>query len=89
MNGVDQSQQATENVQGGICCTADRIRRFEAETTGEHSELVEQRALAGVQQVVTPRNRRGESLLTGQSRAASASQELKPPIETCGKLSNR
>ena len=33
---------------------------------GEHSELVEQRALAGVQQLVTPRNRRGESLLTGR-----------------------
>ena len=66
------------------CSAASRLK-----LPGEHSEPVEQRALAGVQQVVAPRNRRGESLLTGQSRAAPASQELKPPIETCGKLSNR
>ena len=73
---VDQVPQQVQHVaRRDVVARADRLGRVERESAGEHRQPLQQRALAGREQVVAPVDRCAQRLLARQRRLVAALQQ--------------
>ena len=63
---------------------AERLGQAEPERTRAHRQPTQQTALVVVEQVVAPRHRRQQGLLSRQRRAGAAGQQPEPLVEITG-----